>query len=222
MPKKILEKYLPNGTELDLYNGKTLMSMVVFTFSKIKFFGVKIPFHQQFGQINFRFYVKSKINKNRGVVFIKEFAPKPLIAFVANTIYNEPFYYKRISRNKTISKNELTIEYAYKNMRIQASGKKRTESFKENSLEHFIVDRYIAFVEKGEVKTYQYKITHKPWKLYKTRTINIDENILSLLPSEFKGIKLISAYFVDGSPISVKKGILQRTANICYFKHAPV
>ena len=94
--QEILEKYLPNGTELDLYQGRALISMVAFTFSKVKFFGVKVPFHQQFGEINYRFYVKSIINGTKGVVFIKEYAPKPIIAVIANGIYNEPFFYKNL------------------------------------------------------------------------------------------------------------------------------
>ena len=69
---------------------------MAFTFSKVRFFGIKIPFHQKFGQINFRFYVKSKIDGTKGVVFIKEFAPKPLIALIANLFYNEPYQYKKI------------------------------------------------------------------------------------------------------------------------------
>lgn len=48
------------------------------------------------------------------------------------------------------------------------------------------------------------------------------KNILTLLPSEFKNAKLISTYFVDGSPISVKKGILQHTANSCCFNRITI
>ncbi len=220
--KEMFEKYLPNGTELDLYNDKALLSMVAFTFSKVRFFGIKVPFHQQFGQINFRFYVKSKIHGTIGVVFIKEFAPKPLMAFVANTIYNEPFYYKYISSSKVILENKIAVEYSYKNIKVQASGEKFTKKLKENSLEHFVVDRYIVFVKNGKAKTYQYKINHKPWELYKTKAVNINKNILTLLPSEFKNAKLISTYFVDGSPISVKKGILQHTANSCCFNRITI
>jgi uncharacterized protein len=101
--QEILEAYLPKDTTIDLYNGKALLSMVSFTFSKVSFFGIKIPFHQSFGQINFRFYVKSKLDGTKGVVFIKEFAPKPIIASIANWFYNETYHYKNIKlkNNKT-------------------------------------------------------------------------------------------------------------------------
>ncbi|MCF6279592.1 MAG: DUF2071 domain-containing protein [Flavobacteriaceae bacterium] len=210
---KILEKYLPNGTELDLYQGKALISMVAFTFSKVKFFGVKVPFHQLFGEINYRFYVKSIIEGTRGVVFIKEYAPKPIIAVIANGVYNEPFFYKNIGREKETIGEKLSMQYSFPNGKVTVVSQKETRGLKENTLEHFIVDRYTAFVKSRNTKTYQYQINHKPWRLYKSSNIKIDKNSLSLLPSEFKNGKLIASYFVDGSEISVEKGILQQEKN---------
>ncbi|PCJ93196.1 MAG: hypothetical protein COA50_14260 [Flavobacteriaceae bacterium] len=209
--KNILEKYLPYDTELDLYHGKALLSTVAFTFSKVSFYGIKVPFHQQFGQLNFRIYVKSKIDGEKGVVFLKEFAPKPLIAFVASTFYNEPYQYKKIRSTKSILENQINMEYAYKNIHIQATANRLTRSLKENTLEHFIVDRYIAFIKGSETKTYQYTIGHKPWKLYNVKTSYTDDSVLSLLPHEFNNAKLISTYFVDGSEVTVRKGVLQQS-----------
>jgi len=211
--KEILEKYLPNDTELDLYNGKALVSMVAFTFSRVKFFGIKVPFHQLFGEINFRMYVQSKTDATKGVVFIKEYAPKPLIAMIANGIYNEPFFYKNVKREKEISNNEVVMEYIFSNGSVKAASSSEKIVLKENSLEHFIVDRYIAFVKSRSKKTYQYKIIHEPWRIYASSTIKIDKSSLTLLPSEFKNAKLISTYFVDGSKISVEKGTMQQEIN---------
>lgn len=207
--KLILEPYLPNNVEIDFYNGKALLSSVAFTFSKVRFFGIKVPFHQEFGQLNFRFYVKSKIDGTPGVVFIKEFAPKPLIAFVANTIYNEPYHYKNIKRIKTQTKDGFKMEYNYSQIKINTVCTKKLHKPEDNSLEKFVVDRYVAFIKSNSSKSYQYKINHKPWKLYETETVSVDQNILSLLPKEFGSGKLLSSYFVDGSSVTVQKGILQ-------------
>ena len=204
--KKILEPYLPKGTEIDFFNGKALMSMVAFTFSKVKFFGLKIPFHQKFGQINFRFYAKTKTNGTKGVVFIKECAPKPLIATIANIFYNEPYFYRKISLKKRVNTNKSIITYSYKNFKIQAKNKQHTHKLKQESIEHFVVDRYIAFIKTYNKKTIQYKINHRPWDLYNTSSISTNENILNLLPHKFKKAKLISSCFVDGSYVTVGKG----------------
>jgi len=207
--KRVLEPYLPKNTALDLYNGKALMSMVTFTFSKVKFFGFKVPLHQKFGQINFRFYVKSKTTGDKGVVFIKEFAPKPLIAFVANTFYNEPYFYKNIKCIKSIKNKKQKVQYTYKGLKVTATSTNKTQPVKENTLKHFIVDRYIAFIKSKKNKTFQYKILHKPWKLYNTSSSYFNEEFLNLLPFKVKKAKHISTLFVDGSSVEVEKGILQ-------------
>lgn len=204
-----LDPYLPKGTEVDLYNSKALLSMVAFTFKKVKFFGIKIPLHQNFGQINFRFYVKSKTDSTKGVVFIKEFAPKPMIALVANLFYNEPYHFKNIKYNKFVKNNNLTLEYSYKNSKISAKGILPKKETNINTLEAFVVDRYVAFIKSKKNETFQYKIYHKPWQLYSIKHNSFDKSILNLLPKEFKNLKHISTCFVDGSSVGVEKGKLQ-------------
>lgn len=207
--KSILQPYLPPNTELDLYNGKALMSLVAFTFSKIKFFGIKIPFHQCFGQINFRFYAKSKIDGSKGVVFIREYAPKFLIAFIGNKIYNEPYYFKRINHNKYKTQNKISLKYIYQNSFIQTNTALKTEELVPKTLKHFIVDRYIAFVKNKNNKTLKYHIFHKPWKTYQLEKTFFNDNLLKLLPSNFMNLKHLSTYMVDGSKVYVQKGTLQ-------------
>ncbi|NMH87739.1 DUF2071 domain-containing protein [Flavivirga algicola] len=207
--KHVIQSYLPKDTELDLYKGKALMSMVAFTFSKVNFFGFKIPMHQHFGQINFRFYVKSKIDGTKGVVFIKEFAPKPIIALIANLFYNEPYFFKSITINKLVRNNTIKLEYKYKRAKTAVIGIIKTHKLIPNTLEQFVVDRNIAFVKNNFNKTFQYKIFHKPWELYEIQHSNFDSKILKLLPLKFKNIKHISTCFVNGSSIHVQKGIPQ-------------
>ena len=75
---KILEKYVPAGTEIDLWNNKCYVSLVGFMFKNTKVLGLKVPFHVNFEEVNLRFYVKRFENGEwkRGVVFIKEIVPK--------------------------------------------------------------------------------------------------------------------------------------------------
>lgn len=206
--KKILEPYLPSHTDVDLYKGKAIISLVAFTFSRSKFFGFHVPFHQNFAQINFRFYAKSNIDGTKGVVFLKEFAPKPLIAFIGNKIYNEPYYYKSIKSIRKKKKDELSTTYMYKNLKAIAHSKLEKEDLVKGTLKHFIVDRYTAFIKNKKRKTVKYKINHKPWKTLKAHELFVDDRLLKLLPKKFKNMKHISTYLVDGSSVSVEKGKL--------------
>ena len=91
--RSVLEKYVPAGTELDLWNDNCYVSLVGFMFVNTRLLGIKIPAHSDFEEVNLRFYVKrfEKGAWKRGVVFIKEIVPKPALTLVANTIYNENY-----------------------------------------------------------------------------------------------------------------------------------
>jgi len=86
----VLVPYVPKGTELDLWNGKYLVSVVGFMFVKTRVFGIPIPFHRDFEEVNLRIYVRRKAEDGwrRGVVFIKEIVPRAAIAFTARKFYN--------------------------------------------------------------------------------------------------------------------------------------
>lgn len=58
VPFELLEPYLPNGVELDFYNGKTYLSLVGFLFKQTSLFNIPIPVVGTFEEINLRFYVK--------------------------------------------------------------------------------------------------------------------------------------------------------------------
>src|SRR5581483_11035238 len=89
----VLRAFVPNGTELDSWNGKAYVSMVGFMFLKTRVRRFAIPFHQNFEEINLRFYVRRKgpDGWRRGVVFIKEIVPRFAIALIARMFYNENY-----------------------------------------------------------------------------------------------------------------------------------
>ena len=90
---EVLLPYLPYAVELDHHQGKTLVSLVGFLFKQTKVFGVRWPFHTNFEEVNLRFYVKhfDGVRWKRGVVFISEIVPSPLISIIANKLYREPY-----------------------------------------------------------------------------------------------------------------------------------
>src|SRR6185369_1491690 len=85
--------YVPARTELDVWNGRHLVSVVGFQFLRTRVLGIPIPFHRNFEEVNLRFYVRRKVDDGwrRGVVFIKEIVPRAAIAFMARKLYNEPY-----------------------------------------------------------------------------------------------------------------------------------
>lgn len=89
----LLQKYVPKGTQLDSFQGKTYVSLVGFRFRETRIRGrLSIPFHSDFEEINMRFYVR-RIHQGevrRGVVFISEIvpdwrSPQQRVCFTART-----------------------------------------------------------------------------------------------------------------------------------------
>src|SRR5204863_1334910 len=91
---RLLDKYVPSGTVLDSFLGKTYVSLVGFRFCRTKLFGsLAVPLHSDFGEVNLLFYVRRKEGdeKRRGVVFIAEIVPKQAVATTARLIYGENY-----------------------------------------------------------------------------------------------------------------------------------
>src|SRR5712671_6457593 len=77
--RSLLEEYVPPGTVLDSFDGRTYVSLVAFRFLHTKLFdSLAIPFHADFDEVNLRFYVRRNGGNEdrRGVVFIAEIVPK--------------------------------------------------------------------------------------------------------------------------------------------------
>src|SRR5438128_566574 len=114
---RLLEKFVPAGTELDTWQGKTFVSLVGFRFLNTRVRGIAIPFHRNFNEVNLRFYVR-RLEGNevrRGVVFIREIVPRRAIATVARVAYNEPYVALPMShRIESRTQGGLDVEYAWR------------------------------------------------------------------------------------------------------------
>src|SRR5262249_5878550 len=89
----VLRPYVPAGTELDVWNGRTFVSMVGFRFLETRLRGGAVPFHVRFEEVNLRFYVRRLVRDGwrRGVVFVKEIVPRRAIAWVARIAFGERY-----------------------------------------------------------------------------------------------------------------------------------
>jgi uncharacterized protein YqjF (DUF2071 family) len=70
----VLRPLVPPHTELDDFDGRTLVSLVGFRFLDTRVLGIPIPFHRHFTEVNVRFYVRRQTPDgwHHGEVFIQE------------------------------------------------------------------------------------------------------------------------------------------------------
>lgn len=213
---RILENYIPKGTELELWNGKCYISLVGFMFENVKLLGFKIPYHVNFEEMNLRFYVKRFEDGKwkRGVVFIKELVPKPALTFVANTVYKE--HYQTLPMKHSVSQNINSNVYVYqwktndKWNSILIETEKIETDIALNSGAEFITEHYFGYTKITDSKTFEYEVKHPRWQQLKVINHKIDIDFKATYGPEFdflKNSKPTSILFTKGSEISVENKI---------------
>lgn len=165
---EILLPFLPEGLSLDIIDGKAFVSFVAFEFNNVRVKGFKIPFHKNFPEINLRFYVNK--NGKRGVVFIKEFVPKFFVAFIAKTIYNEPYSAIRMRNTLENSANMILVKHSFcvqnQWFNISVTAEKKSSIPSSESMEHFFKEHDIGFGKDKNNKTLEYLVEHPVWEIY--------------------------------------------------------
>ncbi|MGY8950249.1 MAG: YqjF family protein [Flavobacteriales bacterium] len=207
----ILKKYLPYKTELDLWEGKCYVSLVGFMFLNTKVKGCKLPGHINFEEVNLRYYIKHHNGDEvrRGVGFIKEIVPKPLIASIARTVYKEP-YQSLPMKHSWSEENELNIEYSWKLNDNWNSVSVKAEispfSFNEKSEADFITEHYWGYTKINNVKTNEFEVKHPSWKIYNVLDSIINVDFESSYGTDFEFLnhqQPVSVMLAEGSKISV-------------------
>ena len=212
---KILKPYLPNRTEIDLWNDCCYVSVVGFMFLNTKVLGLSVPFHTNFEEVNLRFYVRFKENDvwKRGVVFIKEYVPKTALTLIANTIYGEHYETVSMKHYWEISDNNICVSYSWEKENIENLIKVNTQPNPEmisiGSEEEFITEHYWGYTRLNELTTLEYGVEHPRWEVYKTKdyTIQIDfEKNYGKAFSFLHNQNPDSVFLAEGSFIKVKGG----------------
>ena len=212
--KEILSKYLPPHTILDDWQGKYYVSLVGFMFLDVKLRGFNIPFHTNFEEVNLRFYVKFKDDGiwKRGVVFIKEFVPKPAITFVANTLYKENYQTLPMKHVWVEQKDQLEVTYSWKNRNWNSfaiTATPKAEDILAGSEEEFITEHYWGYTKIGMNKTSEYGVEHPRWQAYPIKDYKINVDFGINYGDDFAFLNNAtpdSVILAEGSEIRVLKG----------------
>ncbi|MBO0860591.1 MAG: DUF2071 domain-containing protein [Chloracidobacterium sp.] len=216
----ILRPFIPRGVELDTWNNCHYLSVVGFLFLNTRILGLSIPFHRDFEEINLRFYVRRRTEDSwrRGVVFIKEIAPRWSIATVARVVYNENYAARRMRHrieldNGTIAPNG-SVEYSWRDggswhhIRVKTAGEARP--LVANSEEEFITEHYWGYAAQRDGGCVEYRVDHPRWRVWRTSEAAIECDVKRVYGREFVeclSMKPSSAFVADGSEIVVRKGV---------------
>jgi uncharacterized protein YqjF (DUF2071 family) len=212
---EVLEPYLPEGVELDRYQGRPYVSLVGFLFWETKVLGIGWPGHRNFEEVNLRFYVKRQLpdgSWRRGVVFVSEIVPLRLVAWVANTLYGEQYQYAPMDHTIEQHENELCIEYAWRSgerwNQLRVLTDPEPVPMQPDSAEEFIFEHYWGYAS-GRGGTTEYQVEHPAWRVFPVRDYTIDCDVAANYGEAFVPYldkEPASVFLAEGSEVGVRWG----------------
>jgi hypothetical protein len=209
-----LRAYVPRGTELDEYRGTTYVSVVGFRFAHTRVFGVPIPGHVNFDEVNLRFYVRRHAPNGwrRGVVFVREMVPRRAIAWAARAWYNEPYRALPLRHDIARRADGWAVSARYEWRRgsrwegLSAQTDREPAVLAAGSEEEFIAEHYWGYTRQRDGSTIEYRVAHPAWRAAPASRARLDADIRALYGAPFDallGAEPLSAFLADGSAITV-------------------
>jgi uncharacterized protein YqjF (DUF2071 family) len=211
----LLHRFVPQGTELDVWGGQYFLSLVGFRFIKTKVRGIPVPGHRNFDEVNLRFYVRRRVGDDwrRGVVFIREIVPKRAIAFVARVLYNEKYIALPMSHQIADREGSRDVEYRWtfhdrsNKLSVAVSGEAAIPA--QGSEEHFITEHFWGYSAQPGGSCLEYRVEHPSWPVWIATKAHFEGDVAELYGQDLAAIlqrEPDSAFLAVGSPVTVYHG----------------
>jgi uncharacterized protein YqjF (DUF2071 family) len=214
----VLEPFVPAGTELDYWEGKTYASIVGFQFLNVRLFGIRVPLHANFEEVNLRFYVRRQTEEGwrRGVTFIRELAPRWAVAVTARWLYGENYLCVPMT-HQIIGGDEreapTRVEYRWRlrgqnrHVAVETTGAAHLPA--PGSHEEFIAEHYWGYSSLPRGRAKEYLVAHRPWRVSPATAVEFNCDVAALYGQQFAPFlqaEPASAFWADGSAVRVYPG----------------
>ncbi len=215
VPIDAIADLAPPGTEPDLFQGQTYVSIVGFQFRDTRVRGCAWPGHTDFAEINLRYYVRRVVDGEirRGVVFVQEIVPRRLIAMVANRLFHENYVCRPM-------RSEIEIDHLTYVWQSSGSAGRRWNTLAAriaapfrvppaNSFDEFIVEHYWGYAQGRDGATREYRVTHEPWKVAPAADVAWDCDVAATYHTPLAKYLMsppTSALIADGAAVEVFPG----------------
>jgi uncharacterized protein YqjF (DUF2071 family) len=187
VPVSTVAPLLPEGLQVDTFQGSAWLGVVPFWMDRIKVRGMPPVFGaRSFPELSLRTYVRDQNTGVPGVYFFSMDASNPLAVAAGRIFFHLPFHWaemrieQRSEREfsfysrRLLSRNPAVFSARYRG--LGPSGK-LAES-RSGTLEYFLMERHCLFARNRAGKTYRADIHYVPWPLEEAEA-NIEQNDLS-------------------------------------------
>ena len=215
IPPELLAASVPNGTQLDTWNGRAFVSLVGFRFVKTRMLKLAVPWHVNFEEVNLRFYVKRSVGGDvrRGVVFIKEIVPRPCVALVARCLYNENYVTASMAHSIERGIRKILVIYDWSlRGKVNSITVHSDDVFRElarDSQAEFTLEHYWGYCRQRNGGTVEYQVAHPRWQVAAVDDFSVTCDAVDLYGKEL-GEHLLSppdsVFLANGSPVGIGFG----------------
>ena len=216
-PPQLLEPLVPRGTELDRWQGETLVSLVGFRFRDTRVRGIPIPWHRHFEEVNLRFYVRRRGPDGadrRAVVFIRELVPRWAVATLARWAYNEPYLTVPMSHATSLdAAGGGAVRYAWRfrggEYALGAVVRGPAQDLPAGSEAEFITEHYWGYTRQRDGGTLEYQVEHPRWRVWTAPEASFAGDAVALYGAGFGALLAgppRSAHVAEGSAVLVRAG----------------
>lgn len=213
VPAALLQPRVPRGLEFDTHPhwsaGTAFVSLVAFDFLQTRVLGVPWPGFRNFAEINLRYYVRRRESPaERGVVFVREFVPQRLVAWLARAVYNEPYRAAPVASTVTEEDTcggggdagrvivEHRLTWAGRVNMLRVIGRKPAARPGEESLEYFFKEHRWGFGADRRGRCIRYEVEHPAWEVYPVKSYAVDFDWASVYGAEW-------GFLREAEPMSV-------------------
>lgn len=208
VPPELLAPRLAPGLELDTRDGRGIVSLVGFMFLDTRVARIGWPGYRDFPELNLRFYCRR--GAERGVMFVREFVPLSLVAWIARWCYNEPYLAApmtgRVDEGGGVVTATYTVEHGGRVHRLTATGAAGPVMPAEGSLEHWIKEHQWGYGTDRAGRLARYEVRHPHWEVHPVERHEVDVGWAALYGPEWGGLageRPLSVVLARGSAISV-------------------
>jgi uncharacterized protein len=182
---KALQPLVP--VEIDLFEGRAYVSLVVFTLARLRFFagGPAFPAHRF---LNVRAYVR-----DNGIVFLAEWLTNALCVLLGPRLYGLPYRWGRIDYAAGHVRGRVAARDGVLAYQSRATGP--LETCVPGSLDHFLMERYTAFTDRR-----LFHVWHEPWRRRTADVEILDDRLLASTGPWFAQAERVGAHHSPGLP----------------------
>ena len=210
-----LAPYLPSGLTLDRWDGRAFVSLVAFDFSETRIRGLAVPNLpglRDFPELNLRFYVRQ--GERRGVMFVREFVPSPLVAGLGRLWYSEPYSAAKLTHTTTpdgaggrVERHTLVWQGTEQYLSVCVQGQPQAPGPEDFS--PWITEQEWGFGRgRGDVPT-RFRVMHPAWRTLPVISCENTLDFTALYGDRWHFLRdraPDSVIFAEGSAVSVFKG----------------